>query len=270
MRDGSGGLLTGQTALVTGASSGIGAGIATALADEGAVVGVNYRSGREAAENLVATITEAGGEAFAIKGDVSDEAGVSAMMRRFVERAGRLDVMVANAGIQKDAPVQEMTFDHWKAVIDVNLGGQFLCARSAIAQFAAQPRSSVSASVGKIICMSSVHQRIPWAGRVNYAASKGGVNMLMQSLAQEVAPRGIRINAIAPGAIKTRINEEAWASDEAERQLLELIPYGRVGVVEDVAKAAVWLASDLSDYVVGTTLYVDGGMSLYPGFRDNG
>ncbi|ESR24622.1 glucose 1-dehydrogenase [Lutibaculum baratangense] len=264
------GLLAGQAALVTGASSGIGAGIAKALAGEGAVVGVNYRSDRASAEDVVAAIAEAGGEAFEIEADVTEEDGVEEMMRTFLDRAGRLDVMVPNAGIQKDASIDEMTLDHWKSVLDVNLTGQFLCARAAIAQFDTQPGPATSASVGKIICMSSVHQDIPCAGRVNYAASKGGIDMMMRSLAQEVAHRRIRINSIAPGAIKTPINEEAWQTEEAERQLLELIPYGRVGVVEDVARAAVWLASDLSDYVVGTTLYVDGGMSLYPGFRDNG
>ena len=115
-----------------------------------------------------------------------------------------------------------------------------------------------------------MHEIIPWAGRVNYAASKGGVMLLMKSLAQEVLERGIRVNAIAPGAIRTPINKEAWGTDEAMQELLELIPYGRIGEVEDVARAAVWLASDESDYVTGHSLVIDGGMTLYPAFRDNG
>jgi glucose 1-dehydrogenase len=128
----------------------------------------------------------------------------------------------------------------------------------------------VSKAAGKIICMSSVHERIPWAGHVNYAASKGGVMMMMQSLAQEVAPLKIRVNSIAPGAIRTPINTDAWSTAEAYRALMTLVPYGRIGEPEDIARAAVWLASDQADYLTGTTLFVDGGMTLYPGFASGG
>ena len=164
-----------------------------------------------------------------------------------------------------------MTLAQWNTVLAVNLTGQFLCAREAIQEFRRRgPIPELSKATGKILCMSSVHQVIPWAGHVNYAASKGGVDLLMRSLAQEAAPLKIRINGIAPGAIRTEINRDAWESEEALQRLLTLIPYGRIGEPEDVAKAAVWLASDEADYVAGTTLFIDGGMTLYPGFGDNG
>lgn len=263
--------LQGQSALVTGGSSGIGAAIAVALGAAGARVGVNYRSHPDEAERVVESIQAQGGQALAIGADVSVEEDVELMFEAMTGAFGRVDILIANSGIQQDSTVAEMSLDQWKRVLDVNLTGQFLCARAAVRRFLTQETVlGVSRARGKIICMSSVHEVIPWAGHVNYAASKGGVMLMMKSLAQEVACKGIRVNGIAPGAIKTPINKDAWETPEAERQLLQLIPYGRVGDPEDVAKAAVWLASDESDYVVGTTLYVDGGMLLYPAFRDNG
>jgi glucose 1-dehydrogenase len=184
---------------------------------------------------------------------------------------GTLDILVANAGIQADATIDSMTLEQWNSVLSINLTGQFLCAREAVREFRRRGVvAEVSRAAGKIICMSSVHQEIPWAGHVNYAASKGGVAMLMRSLAQEVATERIRVNAIAPGAIRTPINRAVWDNEDALRRLMTLIPYGRVGEPEDVARAAVWLASDDADYVVGTTLFVDGGMSLHPCFIGNG
>ena len=264
--------LRGQTALVTGASSGIGAAVARGLARAGASVGVNFRSHPESAEALVDEVKGSGGAAVALKADVSNEEQVRAMFRTFVDAFGRIDILVANSGVQRDASAKDMTLEQWQAVLDTNLTGQFLCAREAVRHFVEQERlpPELSKATGKIICMSSVHDRIPWAGHVNYAASKGGVMLMMQSLAQELAEVGIRVNAISPGAIRTPINRSAWETDVALRELLALIPYGRIGEPEDVAKAAVWLASDDSDYVVGTTLYVDGGMTLYPAFRGNG
>lgn len=259
-----------QVALVTGASSGLGAQAARALAAAGAAVVVNYNSQAEPAEKLVKDITDAGGRAVAIGADVSKEDEVERLFASTLEHFGHLDILLANSGLQKDASIIEMTLADWNKVIDVNLTGQFLCARAALRQFISQGmRPGVSRAMGKIIHMSSVHQLIPWAGHANYAASKGGVDLLMRSIAQEVGERRIRVNSIAPGAIRTAINEEAMAGDK-EAKLLKLIPYGRVGDAEDVANAVVWLASDLSDYVHGTTLFVDGGMSLYPEFRDNG
>jgi glucose 1-dehydrogenase len=264
-------LLKAQSALVTGGSSGIGAAVAQTLAAAGAKVAINYHSGREAAEAVASDIRASGGEAFAIKADVSDEGTVEQMIATTVERFGRLDILVANSGLQKDAPFRDISLENWRRVIDVNLTGQFLSCRGAVRQFLAQDeRPNLSKARGKIICMSSVHEVIPWAGHVNYAASKGGIMLMMKSLAQEVAPDRIRVNSIAPGAIRTPINKDAWETEEALQKLLTLIPYGRIGEPEDVARAAVWLASDESDYVTGTTLFVDGGMTLYPGFADNG
>ena len=263
--------LAGQHALVTGASSGIGRAVARGLAAAGAAVAVNYHGGKDAAETLVHEIDRAGGHAILAGGDIASEAHVDAMFRRVVETFGTVDIVVANAGIQRDAAIQQLSLDDWNRVIGVNLTGQFLCARAAVREFRRRgPRSDVSCALGKIICMSSVHEVIPWAGHVNYAASKGGISLMMKSLAQELAPERIRVNAIAPGAIRTPINQTAWQTEAALKQLLTLIPYGRIGEPEDVANVAVWLASDASDYVTGTTLFVDGGMTLYPGFAGNG
>ena len=264
-------ILRGQKALVTGANSGIGLATAIALGRAGADVVVNYVSGQDAAEDVVRQIQAFGVRAFAHEADVSDEGQVVGMFARMLEEFGTIDLLVANAGLQRDAPVTEMTMAQWHKVIDVNLTGQFLCAREAAKEFLRRGVvPDVSRSAGKIVCMSSVHQLIPWSGHLNYAASKGGVLMLMQTLAQELGPQGIRVNAVAPGAIKTPINHSAWDTPEAEQELLRLIPYRRVGEPEDIATAVTVLASDLMDYVVGTTLFVDGGMTLFPGFATGG
>jgi glucose 1-dehydrogenase len=263
----------GQIAIVTGASSGIGKACAEELAREGASVVVNHpmEKTKPDADAVVDVISKSGGTALAIRADVSNESEVAAMFKQTLERFGTVDILIANAGIQRDSHFIEMTLEEWNQVLSVNLTGQFLCAREAVREF--RRRGVVarrSRAAGKIICMSSVHEVIPWAEHANYAASKGGVMLMMKSLAQEVAPQRIRVNGIAPGAIKTHINRSAWETPEAEKALLELIPYGRVGVPEDIARAAVWLASDESDYVTGTTLFVDGGMTLYPGFATGG
>ena len=263
--------LDGQRAIVTGANSGIGEGIARGLAEAGAAVVVNFVSGDERAEKVVADIRQAGGRAIAFKADVSKEDQVQAMFRKACDEFGSIDILVNNAGLQKDAPLHEMTLAQWQFVIDVNLTGQFLCAREAVREFLRRGVvPELSCSAGKIVCLSSVHDVIPWAGHANYAASKGGVAMLMKTMAQELAGRKIRVNSISPGAIKTPINTSAWDTAEAEAALLKLIPYYRVGETRDIARAAVWLASDHSDYVTGATLYVDGGMTLYPEFREGG
>jgi glucose 1-dehydrogenase len=264
-------LLAGQRALVTGAASGIGAAIARHLADAGAAVVVNYVSSPEKAQALVDEIKAHGGDAVAIRADVSMESQVEDMFQEMCRLYGSIDILVNNAGLQKDAALHKMSLRDWQHVIDVNLTGQFLCARAAVREFlrrGLQPERS--RALGKILCVSSVHDRIPWAGHANYAASKGGVMLLMQTMAQELAMHKIRVNSVSPGAIKTPINRSAWETPEAEAELLELIPYGRVGLAEDIANAAVWLSSDLSDYVTGATLYVDGGMTLYPGFERGG
>ena len=264
-------VLAGQKALVTGANSGIGRAIAIALGAAGADVVVNYVVGDDAASAVVDEIRGHGVKAIAIKADVSSEADVDRMFADAIRELGTVDILVANAGLQRDAAFHEMTIEQWNTVININLTGQFLCARAAIREFMRRGVvPSVSCAAGKVICMSSVHQTIPWGGHANYETSKGGIKLLMESLAQEVAPLRIRVNGIAPGAIRTPINTSAWNTKAAYDRLMTLVPYGRIGEPEDIARAAVWLASDHSDYVVGTTLYVDGGMTLYPGFATGG
>jgi glucose 1-dehydrogenase len=260
-----------QVALITGASSGIGAGVAKAIAAEGATVVVNYVHGADEAEAVVQDIEKAGGKALAVQADVSKEEDVLRMFEQIRKEFGTLHILVNNSGIQVDAPVLEMTLEQWQKVIDVNLTGQFLCAREAAREFVKRgPQPEISKATGKIICMSSVHEVIPWAGHVNYAVSKGGIMQLMKSMAQELAPHKIRVNSIGPGAIATPINLEARDTPQEEKSLLTLIPYGRIGEPADIGSVAVWLASDESDYVTGITLFADGGMTLYPGFADNG
>lgn len=263
--------LAGQPALVTGASNGIGRAVALALARAGADVVVNYSSHPEAAAEVAHEIETMGRRALTFGADVSREDQVERMFAAAIGHFGTLHIVVANSGVQQDAAFDDMTLDQWNKVIGINLTGQFLAARAAVREFKRRgPRPRISAATGKIICMSSVHQEIPWAGHANYAASKGGVNMLMRTVAQEVAPLRIRVNAIAPGAIATNINRQAWDNAEARGKLLQLIPYQRIGTPEDVALTAAWLASDASDYVTGTTLYVDGGMTQYPDFAAGG
>ncbi|MBL8746930.1 MAG: SDR family oxidoreductase [Phycisphaerae bacterium] len=268
-------ILRGQTAVVTGASSGIGRGIAASLCAAGANVVVNYIGSDSAADEVVHEATHCGcahrGRAISVKGDVSDEEQVSALFRRAIEAFGTVDILVNNAGLQQDAPLESMTLAQWRKVIDVNLTGQFLCAREAVREFKRRGvRAGVSCSAGKIVCVSSVHEVIPWAGHVNYAASKGGVMLMMKSIAQEVAPWRIRVNSICPGAIRTPINRGAWETAEAYQDLMRLIPYKRIGEPEDIARLAVWLCSDEADYITGASLFVDGGMTLYPGFEAGG
>jgi glucose 1-dehydrogenase len=263
--------LEGQVALVTGAASGIGAGVARALAAAGARVVVNYVTNPERAEMVTADIGEHGGEAIALQADVSSEPEVREMFAKAIARLGGIDILVNNAGLQQDAPFTEMTVAQWNTVLGVNLTGMFLCAREAAREMIRRgPRPGVSAATGKIVCVSSVHEVIPWAGHVNYAASKGGVKLFMQSLAQELAPHRIRVNSVAPGAIQTPINRAAWETPEALAALLKLIPYGRIGQPADIGRVVAWLASDDADYIHGQTIFVDGGMTLYPEFAQGG
>ena len=261
-------VLKGQKALVTGASKGLGQAIAIGFAQAGADVLVNYYSDEAGALQTVRSIQENGGKAIAFKADTAKEDEVKAMFQCMIDTFGRLDICVPNSGIQLNARIDEMTLAQWQRVIDVNLTGQFLCAREAIRLFMKQGVDrSISYAAGKLIFMSSVHDIIPWEGHANYAASKGGILLLMKSVAQEVAHLHIRVNAISPGAIRTPMNVEKITSQEVyERVLLKLIPYKRIGEPEDVARATVWLASDASDYVNGTTIYIDGAMTCWPGF----
>lgn len=267
----------GQTVIVTGSSSGIGQACAIYFGGLGANVVVNYHSDEDGAQESLKKIKAGGGDGITVKADVSKEEDVIAMFKQTIEKFGHLDVMVSNAGLQVDSPFLEMTTKQWQKVIDVNLTGQFICIREAAKQFVKQsPKEkkgeiiNTGPAIGKIVMMSSVHDVIPWAGHVNYAASKGGVAMMMKSVSQELAPYKIRVNSISPGAIKTAINKAVWSKQESLNELMNLIPYRRIGTPEDVAKAVAWLASDESDYVNGETLYIDGGMTLYPEFADNG
>lgn len=260
-----------QTALITGADSGIGKGIAYSMAAAGANIIVNYAHSEEAAHHVVKHIEDNGGKAIAAQADVSSEEQVTALFQKACATFGSIDILVSNAGLQKDAPFAQMTLEQWQGVLNVNLTGGFLCAREAVREFLRRgPAPDRSRATGKIIFISSVHQKIPWAGHANYATSKGGIMLLMKTIAQELAPQRIRVNAIAPGAIKTNINRSAWETPEEAAKLRELIPYDRIGEPADVGSVAAWLASDAADYVTGTTLYVDGGMMLYPGFRTGG
>jgi glucose 1-dehydrogenase len=264
-------MLQGQKALVTGAGSGIGRAVALALGQAGADVIVNYVSDEASAEQVAVAIRAFGVQAIAIRADVSDEAQVQQMFKQTFDTFGSVDVLVNSAGLQQDAPFEHLTLAQWNKVIGVNLTGQFLCAREAVREFKRRGvRPEISCAAGKILCISSVHEVIPWGGHVNYAASKGGVMLMMKSLAQEVAPYRIRVNSICPGAIRTPINMEAWGTLEAYHELLKLIPYKRIGEAEEIGRAAVWLASDYADYVHGISLFVDGGMTLYPGFETGG
>ena len=265
------GSLAGQKALVTGASSGIGRAVALALAEAGADLVVNFIGPPDAADEVVSAIQKIGTKAIPIHADVSQEGEVQTMFKRAIEQFGTIDILVNNAGIQSNAPVDRMTLEQWNSVIGTNLTGQFLCAREAIREFKRRGIvSGISASAGKIICISSVHEAIPWAGHVNYAASKGGVMLLMKSLAQELAPLKIRVNGICPGAIRTPMNEPILQDPDAYEGLMALIPYKRIGEPEEIGRLAVFLASDHADYITGTSVYVDGGMTLYPGFESGG
>jgi glucose 1-dehydrogenase len=264
-------LLLGQKALVTGASSGIGRAIALSLGEAGADVVINYVSDEDKAQALADDIRARGVRALTLRADVSDETQVGEMFGSMIEEFGTIDILVNNAGLQLDAPFHELTLAQWNKVLAVNLTGQFLCSRAAVREFMRRGvRPQISCAAGKILCISSVHEVIPWAGHVNYAASKGGVMLMMKSLAQEVAPYRIRVNSICPGAIRTPINMEAWDTAEAYAELLKLIPYKRIGEAAEIGRAAAWLASDYADYVHGISLFVDGGMTLYPGFETGG
>ncbi len=264
-------LLQGQKALVTGANSGLGASIVQALAAAGAEVALNYVVGQDKAEQIAQDIRQKGGKVHIVQADVSKPDQVEAMFKEVLQQFGALDILVNNAGIQNDAPFLQMSLEQWNQVLEINLTGYFLCAQQAAREFVRRGIvANVSKSAGKIICISSVHQVIPWAGHCNYATSKGGIQMFMKTLAQELSQYHIRVNSIAPGAIETSINHKVWANPCSEKNLLSLIPYGRIGLPEDVAQVAVWLASDQSDYVQGTTIFVDGGMCLYPGFTTGG
>jgi glucose 1-dehydrogenase len=259
--------LENQVAIVTGGATGIGVAVVQELSARGAAVAINHLPGQDVGA-LIAEIEKTGGKVIATPGDVADPDAVAAMIEQTVKKFGRLDIMIANAGLQGDATSLEMDLERWNKVIKVDLTGQFLCAQAAARQFLKQ--KDIFRARGKIACMLSVHCRVPWMGHVNYAAAKAGAEMMMETLAQEWGRQRIRVVGVAPGAIKTAINQSVWGDPAAYRELLKLIPYQRIGDAEDVAKTVAWLVSDDADYITGSTIYVDGGMMLYPGFMGNG
>jgi NAD(P)-dependent dehydrogenase (short-subunit alcohol dehydrogenase family) len=256
--------LQGRRAIVTGANSGIGEAIALALGAAGAKVAVNYVVHPEAAEGVAGKIRQGGSEALAVAADVSNADQVAAMFRQLDTTWGGVDLLVNNAGIDgAHAPAWEADPAQWAHVLEVNLVGAFLCAREALKRMTARKS-------GAILNMTSVHERIAWSGYSAYAASKAGLSMLTQTLAQEAAEYGVRVLALAPGAIKTPINRTVWSDPTSYADLLEKIPLNRMGTPEEIARMAVVLLSDAASYITGTTVFVDGGMTDYPSFRHGG
>lgn len=256
--------LHGRRVLVTGASSGLGRAMALTFAVCGAQVALNYRSDEDEASALVQQIQADGGTAVALQADVSDPAAVAAMFEQADAVWGGIDILVNNAGIDgARAPAWEGQVPDWNDVVDINLTGAYLCARQALQRMVRQ-RSGV------VLNITSVHERIPWGGHSAYTASKAGLSMMARSMALEAAPHGVRVLCLAPGAIQTPINEDVWSDPQGCEDLLQKIPMGRIGQPEDVANVAVFLASDLAAYMTGTTVYVDGGMTNYPGFAHGG
>jgi glucose 1-dehydrogenase len=253
-------LLEGRRALVTGGDSGIGQGICFELAAHGASVAINYVEAPDTAEAMARAICAQGGSALAVAMDVAREDQVIAAFAQAEQALGGLDLLVNNAGLEHPYELTEMPLEAWQKVIDVNLTGAFLCAREAVRIMRAAQRP------GAIVNISSVHEQIPWERFSHYCASKGGMKLFAQSIARELAPHGIRVVSVAPGAIATPINAAVLADEKARREVEAEIPLGRWGEVSDVARAVAWVASEQAGYVVGSTLFVDGGMTLYPRF----
>lgn len=253
--------LENKVVVITGAATGLGKAMAERFGREKAKVVVNYHSDNHEVDEIIENIKAAGGDAAAIKGDVTKEEDIKNMISFAVETFGSLDVMVNNAGIENEVPSEKLSLEDWNKVMDVNLTGIFLGSRDAIAYMLEENVK------GCVINMSSVHDRIPWPHFAHYAASKGGVKMLTETLALEYAPKGIRVNNISPGAIDTPINAEKFADPKAKKEVEALIPMGYIGKPEEIAACAAWLASSESSYVTGLTLYADGGMTKYPGFQ---
>jgi glucose 1-dehydrogenase len=252
--------LAGRRALVTGASKGIGEATAKRLAGDGAAVVVNYAGSAEAAERVVEEIGKDGDKAVALRADVACEGEVRELFARARREVGPLDVLVNNAGVEKACPLQDMSLHDWQRVIDVNLTGPFLCCREFVRGLLAERVPGV------IVNVSSVHEVIPWRNFSHYCASKAGLKLFGQSIAHELAGHGIRVVGVAPGAIATPINEETLADHDERRKIESEIPWGRIGSAEEVASAIAWLVGTEADYVVGSTLFLDGGMLLYPHF----
>lgn len=253
--------LEGKVVVITGSSTGLGKAMAIRFATEKAKVVVNYRSKEEEANSVLEEIKKVGGEAIAVKGDVTVESDVINLVQSAIKEFGKLDVMINNAGMENPVSSHEMPLSDWNKVIDTNLTGAFLGSREAIKYFVENDIK------GTVINMSSVHEKIPWPLFVHYAASKGGMKLMTETLALEYAPKGIRVNNIGPGAINTPINAEKFADPEQRADVESMIPMGYIGEPEEIAAVAVWLASSEASYVTGITLFADGGMTQYPSFQ---
>lgn len=253
--------LKGKVVAVTGGATGLGKAMCLRFAEEGAKVVVNYYNDKQPIDEVIDELKKQGGEAVKIQGDVSKEEDVKSIVQTAVDTFGTLDIMVNNAGIENEVPSDELSLKDWNRVIATNLTGAFLGSREAIHYMLEHNIK------GSVINMSSVHEVIPWPHFVHYAASKGGIKLMTETLALEYAPKGIRVNNIAPGAMNTPINAEKFSDPELKKGVIELIPMGYIGKPEEVAACAVWLASSQASYVTGLTLFCDGGMTQYPGFQ---
>jgi glucose 1-dehydrogenase len=253
-------LLNGRRAIVTGGDSGIGQAVCFELAAHGAAVAINYVGSPDEAQRMVAEIQGAGAKALAVAMDVSSESDVQGAFAAVVEAFGGVDLLVNNAGVEHPYELLDMPLEAWRKVIDVNLTGAFLCAREA----ARTMRDGKTP--GTIVNISSVHEQIAWERFSHYCASKGGLKLFAQSIAKELAPLGIRVVNVAPGAVDTPINKSVLENAQESATVLAEVPLGRWGHVSDIARAVAWLASEQASYVTGATLFVDGGMTLYPRF----
>lgn len=253
--------LKGKVVAITGASSGLGKAMALRFGQEQAKVVINYFNNEKDAQGVKEEIQKAGGEAVAVQGDVTKEEDVKNIVQTAVREFGTLDIMINNAGMENPVPSHEMPLNDWNKVISTNLTGAFLGSREAIKYYV---ENNIK---GNVINMSSVHEMIPWPLFVHYAASKGGIKLMTETLALEYAPKGIRVNNIGPGAINTPINAEKFADPVQKKDVESMIPMGYIGEPEEIAAVAVWLASKESSYVTGITLFADGGMTKYPSFQ---
>jgi glucose 1-dehydrogenase len=252
--------LQGKVAIVTGSATGIGLGIVQRFVREGAAVTVDYVKGQEQdARALVESLKAEGGKALAVQANVADEAESQALVDQTVQEFGRLDIMVNNAGIEHKVPFLDTSLELWQRVISVNLTGTFLCSRAAARQMVKQ------GGPGRIINISSVHEDLPMPTNSPYCASKGGIRMLMRTICVELAPHGITVNDIGPGAVDTPMDEELKQHPDQMHELLSEIPLGRMGQPDEIAGLAAFLASDEAAYITGSTYFIDGGMMRQSG-----
>lgn len=253
--------LEGKVVIITGAATGLGKAMALRFGKEKAKIVINYRNPDRNVNDMIKEIEQSGGQAIAVQGDVTVEEDMKNLIREATEQFGTLDVMINNAGVENEVPSHELTLNDWNHVINTNLTGAFLGCREAISYML---KHNIQ---GSILNMSSVHEIIPWPHFVHYAASKGGMKLMTETLALEYAPKRIRVNNIGPGAINTPINAEKFEDPILRQGVIDMIPMGYIGEPEEIAAVAAWLASSEASYVTGITLYADGGMTKYPSFQ---